>query len=102
MTEGRREGEAGKANYGLTRLLTDVLTLGIAEVPGMINWTASMLIEEAEKEQLDEGKVLGELMELREQYDAGEIKEEEYDRQEKALLGRLNAIREAKKERSRA
>jgi len=97
MAEGRREGET---KFSLNRLLFGLLTLGISEVPNMVHWTASKLTEEAEKEYLDEGKVLGELMELREQYDAGEIKEEEYDRQEKALLERLSVIREAKKKQN--
>jgi len=97
MTEVRREGDT---KLSLTRLLSGLLTLGISEVPSLIHWTASKLIEEGEKERLDDGKVLAELMELQQRYDVGEIKEEEYDRQEKALLERLSAIREAKKKQN--
>ena len=97
MTEVRREGET---KLSLARVLSGVVTLGISEVPSLLLWMATKVAEEGEKERLDDGKVLAELMELQQRYDAGEIKEEEYDRQEKALLERLSAIREAKKKQN--
>jgi|GEM_PF-2401170 hypothetical protein len=100
MTEDRSEGGGGETKLSLTRLLFGTLTLGISEIPRMLQWTASKLTDAAEGESLDEGKVLAELMELQERYDVDDIKEEEYDRQEKALLERLSAIREAKKKQN--
>ncbi|MBI2855332.1 MAG: gas vesicle protein GvpG [Chloroflexi bacterium] len=57
---------------------------------------AKKLMEETENEYLDKGRVQGELLELQQRYDAGEVEEAEYDRQEKALLERLTAIGEFK------
>lgn len=81
--------------------LFDLLTLPVLGAPKMVQWLAEKLSEEAERESLDEGRVRGELLELQERYDAGEMEEQEYDRREKALLERLDAIREAKAEQSR-
>jgi len=65
----------------------------------MVHWLAKKAGEEAERELLDEDRVRAELFELQAQYDLGEVSEEEYDRQERAVMERLNAIREAKAER---
>ncbi|MFQ5873614.1 MAG: gas vesicle protein GvpG [Dehalococcoidia bacterium] len=81
-------------------ILGDLLTLPVLGAPRMIHWMAKKLTEEAEQEYLDEGRVRGELLELQQRYDAGEVEEEEYDRQEKTLLERLNAIREFKARQS--
>ena len=64
-----------------------------------VHWLATKVTEAAENELLDESKVRGELSELQMRLDMGEITEEEYDEQEKVLVERLNAIREAKAER---
>jgi hypothetical protein len=64
-----------------------------------VHWLAAKVTEAAENELLDESKVRGELSELQMRLDMGEITEEEYDEQEKVLVERLNAIREAKAER---
>ena len=64
--------------------------------PMLVHWLARTILEEAERESLDEGRVRSDLLELQERYDAGEMPLEEYDRQEKALLERLNTIRETK------
>ena len=82
---------------GGSNILVDLLTMPVLGAPRLVYWIANKLTEEAEKELLDEGRVRAELMELQERYDAAEIGEEIYDRQEKALLERLNSIREAKK-----
>ena len=66
---------------------------------GGIHWLATKVTEAAEGELLDEDRVRGELLELQMRLEMGEITEEEYDKQEKVLVERLNAIREAKAER---
>lgn len=81
--------------------LLDWLTLPVLGAPTMVHWLAGKLLEEGERESLDEDRVRGELLELQERYEAGEMGEEEYDRQETALLDRLNAVREAKARQSR-
>jgi anion-transporting ArsA/GET3 family ATPase len=83
-------------------ILVDLLTLPVLGAPRMVHWMVKELTGEAEKEYLDEGRVRGELLELQQLYDAGEVKAEEYDWQEKALLERLNAIREYKAQQSAA
>jgi len=64
-----------------------------------VHWLAKKVAEAAEGELLDEDQVRGELLELQMRLEMGEITEEEYDKQEKVLVERLNAIREAKAER---
>ena len=73
-------------------LLIDLVT---APVLG-VHWLAKTIREEAEREKRDEGRVRADLLELQERYDAGGVQEEEYDRQEKVLLERLDTIREMK------
>jgi len=93
MKEGRKiqQEEGGD-------LLTNILTFPILGAPIMVHWVAQKLIEAAEQEELDEGKLQGKLLELQMQYELGEIDDEEYARQETAILERLNAIRKAKEE----
>ena len=85
---------------GGSNLLVDLLTLPVLGAPRMVHWMAKKLVEEAEKEFLDETKVRGELLELQQRHDASEVEEKEYDRQEKLLLERLSAIREVKAQQS--
>jgi len=66
-----------------------------------VHWLAEKIVEAAESELLDEERVRGELLELQMRLEIGELTEEEYDRQEKVLVERLNAIRKAKAERGR-
>lgn len=80
-------------------LILDLLTLPVLGGPRLVRWLATKTAEEAERELLDEGSVRAALLELQQRYDAGDIQEDEYDRQEQALLQRLNAIREFKKQR---
>ena len=54
------------------------------------------MADEAQRESLDEERVRAELFELQQQYDTGEVAEEEYDRHEKLLLERLAEIRDLK------
>lgn len=75
-------------------LIFDLITLPLLAGPRLVHWMASKTVEEAQRELLDEGRVRGELMELQQRYEAGDLDEGEYDRQEKVLLEHLNAIRE--------
>ena len=74
----------------------DLLLLPVLGGPTLVHWIAKTLSEEAEREELDEDRVRGALLELQEQYEAGDIEEAEYDREERSLLERLNTIRETK------
>jgi hypothetical protein len=76
----------------LTKLLTFPVT---APIDGTI-WIAEQLLEKAESEIYDEGKVRGALMELELRLDLGEITEAEYLEAEDELLDRLKQIREYK------
>ncbi len=93
MKEGRKiqQEEGGD-------LLTNILAFPILGAPIMVHWVAQKLVEAAEQEELDEGKLQGKLLELQMQYELGEIDDEEYARQETAILERLNAIRKTKEE----
>jgi len=75
-------------------LIDDIL---LAPLKGVI-WIGEKLNEIAEKEFSDEGRIKEKLMELQLKFEMDEISEEEYNRQEKELLERLNAIRKAKEE----
>jgi hypothetical protein len=77
----------------------DLLTSPVLGPIKGVQWLAAKVAEAAEGEILDESKVRGELSELQMRLDIGDITEEEYDEQEKVLVERLNAIREAKAER---
>ena len=77
----------------------DLLTSPVLGPIRGAHWLATKVAEAAESEVLDESKVRGELMELQIRLEMGEITEEEYDEQERVLVERLNAIREAKAER---
>jgi len=75
-------------------LIDDIL---LAPLKGVI-WIGEKLNELVEKEFSDEGRIKEKLMELQLKFEMDEISEEEYNRQEKELLERLNAIRKAKEE----
>jgi len=59
----------------------------------MIVWLGQKLDEVAQKEFSDEGRIKEKLMELQLRFELDEINEEEYNRQEKELLERLDAAR---------
>ena len=82
-------------------LFLDLLTSPVLGAPRMVHWLAKKVTEEAERELLDEDRVRAQLLELQTCYDLGEVTEEEYERQEKVIVERLNAIREVKAERGR-
>lgn len=79
-------------------LVLGLLTLPVLGGPRLAHWLASTLAQEALAQALDEGALRAELMALQERFDAGGLTSEEYDRQEQALLERLNAIRKLKAE----
>lgn len=91
----RPAGEGNKGGEGMG--LLDLLTLPVLVPVQGVHWLAEKLAEEAERELYDEERVRGQLLELQTRYEQGEMAEEEYDQQERALLERLNAIREAKR-----
>jgi len=59
---------------------------------------ADKLKETAEGEITDESKVYEELLELQMKFEMDEITEEEYEREERKLMQRLEAIRKYKEE----
>lgn len=75
-------------------LIDDIL---LAPLNGII-WLGKKINEVAEKEFSDEGLIKEKLMQLQLRFEMDEISEEEYNRQEEELLGRLEAIRKAKEE----
>ena len=76
--------------------LTDILTFPILGAPRMVHWVAKKIAETAEQDEMDEGKLQGELLELQMRYELEEIDDDEYAEQETAILDRLSAIRRAK------
>lgn len=76
--------------------LFDLLTLPVLGGPRLVHWLAATLAEEADREFLDEGPIRGELLELQQRYDSGELEEDEYNRQEEVILQHLQALRELK------
>jgi len=68
-------------------LIDDIL---LAPLKGVI-WIGKKINEVIEKELHDEGRIKEELMELQQRLEMDEINEEEYEKQEKKLLARLDA-----------
>lgn len=75
-------------------IIDDIL---LAPLKGVI-WIGEKINEVSEKEFSDEGLIKEKLMELQLRFELDEISEEEYNKQEKELLERLDAIRKAKEE----
>ena len=95
MKKGSRTHQQQKQGGGL---LANILTFPVLGAPRMIHWVAKKLAEAAEQDEMDEGKLQGELLELQIRYELGEINDDEYAEQETAILDRLSAIRRAKEE----
>jgi len=72
-------------------IIDDIL---LAPLNGII-WLGKKINEVADKEFSDEGLIKEKLMQLQLRFEMDEISEEEYNRQEKELLERLEAIRKA-------
>jgi len=75
-------------------ILDDIL---LAPLKGVI-WLGKKLNDVAQREFSDEGKIKEELMTLQLRFELDEISEEEYTRQEKDLLARLEASRKSEQE----
>jgi len=69
-------------------LIGEVLLLPFAPVRGS-GWVIKQVLNEAERLYYDPATVRAELARLEERLEAGEIDEEEFDRQEDELLERL-------------
>ena len=79
-------------------LLLDVLTAPVLGVPRLVHWVAKKLIEEVERQEFNEEKLQGQLLDLQMRHDLGEIGDSEYSSEEAALLKRLNYIRQMKEQ----
>jgi len=79
--------------------LIDILTLPVLGAPRFVYWLGKKIFEEVEREEFDEGKLQGQLLELQMRYELGEVNDEEYSEQETAILDKLNAVRKAKEEK---
>ena len=75
-------------------LVDDIL---LAPLKGVI-WIGKKINEITERELSDEGRIKEQLMQLQLQFEMDEISEEEYNKQEKEFLERLDAIIKAKEE----
>lgn len=62
-----------------------------APLKGVI-WMGQKLGDMAQKELSDKGRIKEELMQLQLQFELNEISQQEYDRKEKELLDRLDAV----------
>jgi hypothetical protein len=69
-------------------LIGEVLLLPFAPVRGS-SWVIRQVLSEAERLYYDPATVRAELAQLEQRLDAGEIDDEEFDRQEDELLDRL-------------
>lgn len=83
-------------------ILTKILTFPLTGPLDGTMWIAEKLLEQAEGEIYDEGKVRAKLMELETLLDLGEISEDVYMEAEDALLERLRDIRAYKAARAAA
>ncbi|MEV6943452.1 gas vesicle protein GvpG [Streptomyces sp. NPDC051172] len=70
-------------------LIKELVLLPFAPVRGS-GWVIGQVLHEAERIYYDPATVRAELARLEEQLEAGEIDEEEFDRQEDELLDRLD------------
>ena len=75
-------------------LIDDIL---LAPLNGII-WLGKKINDVAEREFSDQGLIKEKLMEVQLKFEMDEISEEEYNKQEKELLGRLDRIKKAEEE----
>jgi hypothetical protein len=81
-------------------IIGKLLTLPLTGPIDATLWVAEKLLEQAENELYDEGKVRAKLMELEMLLDLGDISEETYMAGEEELLERLRDIRAYKAARA--
>lgn len=79
-------------------LLLDVLTAPVLGVPRLVHWVAKKLIEEVERQEFNEEKLQGQLLDLQMRHELDEIGDAEYAREETALLERLSYVRQMKEQ----
>jgi len=77
-------------------LLLGLLTLPVLGAPRLVHWVAGKIAEEVERQEFDEGKLQGQLLDLQMHHELGEIDDEEYAREERRLLNKVSHIRNAK------
>lgn len=70
----------------------------LAPMKGVI-WLGKKINEVVEREISDEGVIKEKLLELQLQFELDEISEEEYNKKERELLGRLDVIRRSNEEK---
>lgn len=92
----RKRKRLAPASMGGGSLLLDVLTMPILGAPRVVHWVAKEIAGEVQRQELDEGKLQGQLLDLQMRYELGEIDDEQYAAGEKVLLERLSYIRKAK------
>ena len=93
-----RKRTAAAASAGGGDVLLDVLTLPVLGVPRLVQWIAEKLVEEVERQEFDEDKLQGALLDLQIRHELGEIGDGEYAGEETDLLNRLSYIRQIKEE----
>lgn len=92
----RKRRRPAPASTGGGSLLLNVLTMPILGAPRLVHWVAKEIAEEVRRQELDESKLQGQLLDLQMRYELGEIGDEHYAAEERVLLERLSYIREAK------
>mgnify|MGYP001579873787 FL=1 len=71
-------------------------------IDSFLLFIAENILEQAERELMNEDEVRHDLRELYEQLESGRITEEEFEKREEELVKRLEEIEEYKKERDEA
>jgi uncharacterized membrane protein len=75
-------------------LVTNVVFApAIGPLKGLL-WLARVIADQAERTLYDESVLRAALLELEERFDAGEISEADYEKEEEILLARLKIARE--------
>lgn len=90
----RKRPTAAPAGGGY--LLLNVLTSPVLAGPRLVHWIAGKIVEEVERQEFDEAKLQGQLLDIQIRHELGEIDDEECAREERRLLNRLNYIRNTK------
>ena len=93
-----RRKRPASASTGGGSLLRGVLTMPVLGVRRLVHWRAEEIAEEVERQELDEVGLQGQLLELQMRQELGEMDDEQYMTQEKALLDRLSLIRKVKEQ----
>jgi len=84
--------------YQVLKTVNGVVTFPVSGPYKGIKYIFEEIHGEVQKEQLDEERIMSQLMELQLRLELEEIDQEEYDRQEKDLMEHLAAVRKYKRE----